>query len=73
MWKIQRLIFSILALPSTGVVPSTALRFPVPFPALSSCLSCSLIVGYFLYGTVGMYGERRLFFPDLRSQLSSHC
>ena len=28
----------------------------------SRCLSCSPIVGYFLFGAVGMYGERRMFF-----------
>lgn len=68
MWKIQRLVFALLAPPlplgppSTRMVSSAALGFPVPFPALSRRLSCSPIVGYFLFEVVGMYEEERVFF-----------
>lgn len=69
MWKIQRLVFALLAPPlplgppSTRMVSSAVLGFPVPFPALSRRLSCSPIVGYFLFGAVGVCGEGRHFPP----------
>ena len=34
--------------------PSTCMILPLP---PSRCLSCSPIVGYFLFGAVGLYGE----------------
>lgn len=63
MWKIQRLVFALLAPPlplgppSTRMVSSAALEFPVPFPALSRRLSCSPIVGYFLFGQWACLGR----------------
>lgn len=45
-----------------------------PSPAPSRCLSCSPIVGYFLFGAVGLYGEGRVFFPTSGPNcLHSHC
>lgn len=51
--------------PSTCMVSSAALELRLrPLSrAPSCCLSCSPIVGYFLFGAVGMYGEGRVFFP----------
>ena len=81
MWKTQKLILMLLVPllhlgpPSTCMVSSVAPlpQVPCSLPQSQSYLSCSPIVGYFLFGAVGMYGEGVLFFPNLRSQLSSHC
>lgn len=43
----------------------TVPEFVSPSPGPSCCLGCSPIVGYFLFGAVGMYGEGRVFFPAL--------
>lgn len=53
LWDLPAHAWSLL-LPSSSMSLS-----PVP----SRCLSCSPIVGYFLFGAVGMYGEGRVFFP----------
>lgn len=51
--------------------PSTRMVLPLP---PSRCLSCSPIVGYFLFGAVGLYGEGRVFFPTSSPNcLHSHC
>lgn len=44
------------------MVPSAALEFHVSVPC-SQPLSQLLIVGYFLFGAVGMKGKGRVFFP----------
>lgn len=42
------------------LLPSSSMSLsPVP----SRCVSCPPIVGYFLFGAVGMNGEGRVFFP----------
>ena len=51
--------------------PSTRMVLPLP---PSRCLGCSPIVGYFLFGAVGLYGEGRVFFPTSGPNcLHSHC
>lgn len=69
LWTMQRLTLRyscsrcLWALPAHAwslLLPSSSMS---PSPAPSRCLSCSPIVGYFLFGTVGLYGEGRVCFP----------
>ena len=48
--------------PMHGLFCCPSLPFLLPLNP-SHCLGCSLIVGYFLFVAVGMYGEGRMFFP----------
>ena len=50
--------------PSTCVVSSAALGFHVCFSIPSHCVTCSPIVGYFLFEAMSMCGEGRIVFPN---------